>query len=194
MQYPPWPTVLPSSLHPFRVGSGHVGQVVLPTAVRSQVLTVLQRVAPLCCAALNQRSTSMSPRTLALLAFASLAASAPSVNPSASTVNKRYLEERNGVTYNVFKRAGEASSLSYVKNSGICETTPGVDQYSGYLDVGTDMHSKQDSGDSPLLLALFYFGSIDVSCSRYQDLEMFSHDLLGAMHSKVTTEILTMLC
>ncbi|KKY29980.1 putative carboxypeptidase s1 [Diaporthe ampelina] len=62
------------------------------------------------------------------------------MKPSASTVNKRYLEERNGVTYNVFKRAGETSSLSYVKNSGICETTPGVDQYSGYLDVGTNMH------------------------------------------------------
>lgn len=135
----------------------------------------------------------MSLRTLALLGLTSLAASAPGVKPSASTVNKRYLEERNGVTYNVFKRAGEASSLSYVKNSGICETTPGVDQYSGYLDVGTDMHSKQDSADSSPLLALFYLGSIDVSCSRYQVLEMLSHDLLGTLHSKVTTEILTIL-
>lgn len=85
----------------------------------------------------------MSLRALALLGLASLAAAAPNMKPAASTVNKRYLEERNGVTYNVFKRAGETSSLSYVKNSGICETTPGVDQYSGYLDVGTDMHSKQ---------------------------------------------------
>lgn len=89
----------------------------------------------------------MSLRVLAVLGLASLAAAAP----SASTVNKRYLEERNGVTYNVFKRAGETSSLSYVKNSGICETTPGVDQYSGYLDVGTDMHSKRYSADSFLL-------------------------------------------
>lgn len=89
----------------------------------------------------------MSLRALALLGVASLAAAAPNMKPSASTVNKRYLEERNGVTYNVFKRAGETSSLSYVKNSGICETTPGVDQYSGYLDVGTDMHSKQYSED-----------------------------------------------
>lgn len=90
-------------------------------------------------------SITMSLRALALLGLASLAAAAPNMKPSASTVNKRYLEERNGVTYNVFKRAGETSSLSYVKNSGICETTPGVDQYSGYLDVGTDMHSKQIS-------------------------------------------------
>ena len=30
-------------------------------------------------------------------------------------------------------------SLRYVANSGICETTPGVKQYSGYIDVGTNM-------------------------------------------------------
>lgn len=84
----------------------------------------------------------MSLRVLALLGLASLAAAAPKVKDSTSTVHKRYIEERNGVTYNVFKRAGDTASLSYVKNSGICETTPGVDQYSGYLDVGTDMHSK----------------------------------------------------
>lgn len=101
-----------------------------------------------CCFA-TATTNSMSLRVLALLGLASLAAAAPNIKPSASTVNKRYVEERNGVTYNVFKRAGEASSLSYVKNSGICETTPGVDQYSGYLDVGTDMHSKQ----YPALLA-----------------------------------------
>ncbi|KAF8452620.1 Alpha/Beta hydrolase protein [Boletus edulis BED1] len=29
--------------------------------------------------------------------------------------------------------------LRYVANSGICETTPGVTQYSGYIDVGTNM-------------------------------------------------------
>ncbi|KAL1881267.1 hypothetical protein Daus18300_001119 [Diaporthe australafricana] len=82
----------------------------------------------------------MSLRVLALLGLASLATAAPSLKASTNPVEKRYIEERNGVTYNVFKRAGEAASLSYVKNSGICETTPGVDQYSGYLDVGTDMH------------------------------------------------------
>ncbi|KAG6380284.1 Alpha/Beta hydrolase protein [Boletus reticuloceps] len=30
-------------------------------------------------------------------------------------------------------------NLRYVANSGICETTPGVTQYSGYIDVGTNM-------------------------------------------------------
>ncbi|KAK1215204.1 hypothetical protein PQX77_022200 [Marasmius sp. AFHP31] len=29
--------------------------------------------------------------------------------------------------------------LRYVKNSGVCETTPGVEQMSGYIDIGTNM-------------------------------------------------------
>ena len=31
------------------------------------------------------------------------------------------------------------TNLRYIANSGICEATPGVTQYSGYIDVGTDM-------------------------------------------------------
>ena len=31
------------------------------------------------------------------------------------------------------------TNLRYVANSGICETTPGVSQYSGYIDVGLNM-------------------------------------------------------
>ena len=30
-------------------------------------------------------------------------------------------------------------SLRFVKDSGVCETTPGVHQISGYVDVGTNM-------------------------------------------------------
>ena len=30
-------------------------------------------------------------------------------------------------------------SLRFVTNSGVCETTPGVQQISGYVDVGTNM-------------------------------------------------------
>ena len=33
----------------------------------------------------------------------------------------------------------EGVSLEYVENSGVCETTPGVQQVSGYLNVGTNM-------------------------------------------------------
>ncbi|KAG1766459.1 Alpha/Beta hydrolase protein [Suillus occidentalis] len=32
-----------------------------------------------------------------------------------------------------------ASRIRYVKNSGICETTPNITQISGYIDVGTNM-------------------------------------------------------
>ena len=31
------------------------------------------------------------------------------------------------------------SKLRFVKNSGVCETTPGVEQISGYIEVGTNM-------------------------------------------------------
>ena len=30
-------------------------------------------------------------------------------------------------------------SIRFVTNSGVCETTPGVQQISGYLEVGTNM-------------------------------------------------------
>ena len=30
--------------------------------------------------------------------------------------------------------------IEFVNNSGICETTPGVKQYSGYLTVGDNMN------------------------------------------------------
>lgn len=33
----------------------------------------------------------------------------------------------------------EDVGLRFVRNSGICETTPGVEQLSGYIDFGTNM-------------------------------------------------------
>ncbi|KAF9224939.1 alpha/beta-hydrolase [Gyrodon lividus] len=39
----------------------------------------------------------------------------------------------------VRSRIHNETNLRYVKNSGICETTPNVTQYSGYIDVGTNM-------------------------------------------------------
>lgn len=60
----------------------------------------------------------MALRILASLAFASLAAAAPKAAPESH--HKRYIEERDGITYNVFKRAGGKSTLSYVEDSGIC--------------------------------------------------------------------------
>lgn len=36
-------------------------------------------------------------------------------------------------------RASPDTKLRFVRNSGVCETTPGVNQISGYIDVGTNM-------------------------------------------------------
>jgi hypothetical protein len=47
--------------------------------------------------------------------------------------------ERDGVNRVVFNHAETGARLDFVKNSGICETTPGVDQYSGYLSVGGEL-------------------------------------------------------
>ncbi|KAI1257452.1 hypothetical protein MGN70_000492 [Eutypa lata] len=58
----------------------------------------------------------------------------------AASVNKRYSAEKNGVLYNVFEHAATGSRLEFVKDSGICETTPNVTQYSGYLTVGDNMN------------------------------------------------------
>jgi hypothetical protein len=48
--------------------------------------------------------------------------------------------ERDGVVYNVFEHAATGAKIEFVNNSGICETTKGVNQYSGYLSVGTNMN------------------------------------------------------
>ena len=45
--------------------------------------------------------------------------------------------DRDGVNHIVYEHAETGTSLDIVKNSGICETTPGVNQYSGYLNVGS---------------------------------------------------------
>ena len=36
-------------------------------------------------------------------------------------------------------RANPDVNLRFVSDSGVCETTPGVHQMSGYIDVGTNM-------------------------------------------------------
>lgn len=51
-------------------------------------------------------------------------------------IDKRYKLTENEIQYNVFEHAATGSQLKYVTNSGICETTPGVNQHSGYISVG----------------------------------------------------------
>ncbi|KAF2087953.1 putative carboxypeptidase S1 [Saccharata proteae CBS 121410] len=60
--------------------------------------------------------------------------------PAGEADHKRSIVEKNGVTYNVFEHRSTGAKMEYVKNSGICETTEGVNQYSGYLSVGDNMN------------------------------------------------------
>jgi carboxypeptidase D len=71
---------------------------------------------------------------LPLLAAGVTAAPASTAKDSVSSVVK------NGVKYTVFEHAATGAKMEFVKNSGICETTPGVNQYSGYLSVGNNMN------------------------------------------------------
>ncbi|RDL34760.1 uncharacterized protein BP5553_07888 [Venustampulla echinocandica] len=49
---------------------------------------------------------------------------------------KSSIVKRDGVDHNIFEHEATGAKLDFVKNSGICETTPGVNQYSGYVSVG----------------------------------------------------------
>lgn len=71
---------------------------------------------------------------LTLLAAGVQAAPASTAKDTVSSVVK------DGVTYTVFEHAATGARMEFVKNSGICETTPGVNQYSGYLSVGSNMN------------------------------------------------------
>ena len=71
--------------------------------------------------------------TILTLASATLATVSPVL------VDRRSFQVRDGVNYTVFDHAATGATLSFVANSGICETTPGVNQYSGYISVGTNM-------------------------------------------------------
>lgn len=50
---------------------------------------------------------------------------------------KRSFYRRDGVDRTVFEHEATGAKIDFVTDSGICETTPGVKQYSGYLSVGS---------------------------------------------------------
>jgi carboxypeptidase D len=52
---------------------------------------------------------------------------------------KRSFIERDGVKRTIFEHEAAGATLDFVTNSGICETTPGVNQYSGYISVGSKL-------------------------------------------------------
>jgi carboxypeptidase D len=74
------------------------------------------------------RASILSAAVVGLLPLLAVAMPSPK--------DKRYVEEVDGTTFTVFEHASTGAKLSFVTNSGICETTPGVNQYSGYLTVG----------------------------------------------------------
>ena len=73
------------------------------------------------------------------LALSSFAFASPVINTEARK-DKRSFVERDGNNVTIFEHAATGAKLEFVTNSGICETTPGVNQYSGYLSVGTNMN------------------------------------------------------
>lgn len=50
---------------------------------------------------------------------------------------KRSYVVRDGVERTIFEHEASGATIDFVTNSGICETTPGVNQYSGYVSVGS---------------------------------------------------------
>ncbi|TVY19573.1 Carboxypeptidase S1 [Lachnellula arida] len=103
------------------------------------------------------------PSFLAVSVLASLAAQVLGLNilQGSEFAGKRSVEERDGVVHTIFEHNATGATIDYVKNSGICETTPGVNQYSGYFSVGKNMsmwfwffEARNDSKSAPLALWL----------------------------------------
>jgi len=64
---------------------------------------------------------------------------------------KRSYVKRDGVDYTVFEHDATGATIDFVTNSGICETTPGVNQYSGYVSVGSKFNPVQFVPIPPLI-------------------------------------------
>jgi len=71
----------------------------------------------------------------ALLALPWLALASPAAGDP-TLKGKRSFTNQDGVKRTIFQHQATGAEISFVTNSGICETTPGVKQYSGYLNVG----------------------------------------------------------
>lgn len=84
----------------------------------------------------------MALRILAALGLAGLAAAAP----KSEGLHKRWLETRGETLFNVFKRDGDATSLAYVENSGICVWCPILNS-STPPPIVDDMFADNTAGD-----------------------------------------------
>ncbi|KAK1977907.1 serine carboxypeptidase [Colletotrichum cereale] len=84
------------------------------------------------------------------------------VMPKSYAVDRSYsLLSEAGTNFSVFEHAATNSRTRFVANSGICETTKGVKQYSGYFDVGNDenmffwfFEARNNASTAPLALWL----------------------------------------
>lgn len=66
-------------------------------------------------------------------------ATASDLNLSPELRGKYSLVERDGVIRTIFDHEATGAQLDFVRDSGVCETTPGVRQYSGYVNVGSEL-------------------------------------------------------
>lgn len=76
---------------------------------------------------------------------------------SARSINEDVPIEERAVSRSIFQHESTGAQIDFVTNSGICETTPGVNQYSGYLSVGTDenmwfwfFEARRNASSAPL--------------------------------------------
>lgn len=58
-----------------------------------------------------------------------------------SRKDKVSIVERNGRNLTTLEHEAAGAKLEFVTNSGICETTPGVNQYSGYISLEPAQHT-----------------------------------------------------
>lgn len=97
------------------------------------------------------------------LALGSFALASPLPSDSEAK-DKRSFVERDGTNYTVFEHAATGAKMEFVTNSGICETTPGVNQYSGYFSVGTNMNMYAPPASLPLVP---FFPALPLTVSRW---------------------------
>lgn len=65
----------------------------------------------------------------------------PTPHLSQSSNSKVSIVERDGKKFTIIEHAATGVKLECVTNSGICETTPGVNQSSGYISIGPDQYT-----------------------------------------------------
>lgn len=108
--------------------------------------------------------TRMGPLRILVIFFSFFLTNAlsRSTNATALEPSKRdFVSSRRNRLPSLARRDDETegfnSSFSVVKNSGVCETTPGVGQISGYVDVGVNMSMVSPSRVRSLFFPGFSF-------------------------------------